>query len=330
MKKIVLAGLIISILVMGGFSTQGGNCVQAADKKVMYAVGGAGATSWVYGMFSVWAETLNPILKKDGVSLVVQVTAGSRVHPQLYKEKAIEFGCSSTSLDYDQWNGEGDFKGKPFRDALLMFPINGTFAHVVTLEGSGITKLQDLNGKKIALGPQGFRSQQSMRKYFGLSGIKADYIYGDLSECFQMLEEKRVAAVGYTTGAPFAQVMELAATHKVRLIGWSKEEAQKVINSPGNTGTAKKLTSKHYDFLKEPVTVIAGYQTMDVRSDVPADHVYKITKATWENWGKIQNAVAACKVIGLEDVPGQFKPYHLGAIKYYDEAGIKIPKNLRP
>jgi len=328
MKKAVLAIFVSMVLIFGVFSANDRGAAYAAKKQFLYAVGGAGATSWVYGMFSVWAETVNPKLKTEGITYIVQVTAGSRVHTDLYKEGVIQAGCSSSSRDNDMWKGLGDHKGKPYKGALLMFPINGTFMHLVTLEDSGFVKFKDLEGKKVALGPQGFKSQEVIRSYFSLAGVNSDFVYGDLSECFQMLKEKRVAAVGYTTGAPFSQVLELAATYKTRLIGLTEEEVQKI--AADSTGSPKFLTPKQYTFLKEPVRVIAGYQTMDVAADLPEEHVYKTVKATWENWGEIQKAVAACKVIGLDDIPKQFKPYHPGAIRYYEEVGVKIPDKLRP
>jgi len=303
-----------------------GNQAYGADRnKSLYMVGGSTTTTWVYGMLSVWAETITP--KLGGISFLIQETAGSRIHDELMANGEIDFGSSSSNIDYDAWRGEGQYKGKPYRDSLTVFPIIASAYQVVTMDKFPYRKLQDLRGKKIALGSAGSPSQKAVKNVFNKVGLgEGEYtpVFAEVSECFQMLQEGRVAAVAYATGAPFSHVIELGATHKPRLIGFTSEEIEKACQ--GTTARPFQITSKQYDFIKggEIVETVAGFQTVLAHVDVPEDVVYKITKATWENWDSISNVVIACKGITLDSVPKQFKPYHPGAVKYYKEIGIDL------
>jgi TRAP-type uncharacterized transport system substrate-binding protein len=67
------------------------------------------------------------------------------------------------------------------------------------------------------------------------------------------------------------------------------------------------------------------------RADVPADHVYAITKVIWENLATLQEIHGATKDMHLESaVRGLAAPLHVGALRYFREVGVEIPERLIP
>ncbi|MFP6735810.1 MAG: TAXI family TRAP transporter solute-binding subunit [Rhodospirillales bacterium] len=66
-----------------------------------------------------------------------------------------------------------------------------------------------------------------------------------------------------------------------------------------------------------------------VRADLSAYLVYKLTKAMFDNIKEMHASAAILKPIGLDDpfTAGNV-PLHPGALRFYKEAGKKIPKRL--
>ena len=86
------------------------------------------------------------------------------------------------------------------------------------------------------------------------------------------------------------------------------------------------LTKKMYDWLTEPVATSNGIQSWNASPDVPEDLIYKIVKAALDNWDEINMAAPSTAVLDIGDiryVPGQIHP---GALKYYQEKGVKTEK----
>jgi TRAP transporter TAXI family solute receptor len=66
-----------------------------------------------------------------------------------------------------------------------------------------------------------------------------------------------------------------------------------------------------------------------VRSDVPDEVVYRVTKMIWENLGTLQDIHAATKDMQLERaLRGMVAPLHPGALRYYREIDLDIPPHL--
>ncbi|RMG57777.1 MAG: TAXI family TRAP transporter solute-binding subunit, partial [Deltaproteobacteria bacterium] len=86
-----------------------------------------------------------------------------------------------------------------------------------------------------------------------------------------------------------------------------------------------------YPHLDKPVNTIAQPNFLAVRPDLPEETVYLITKTIFENLPFLHNIHKATKAIKLERaVLGLPVPLHPGAVKYYREKGIEIPKELLP
>jgi len=59
--------------------------------------------------------------------------------------------------------------------------------------------------------------------------------------------------------------------------------------------------------------------------------VYKLVKTMWENINEIHKTASILKTLSLKrPFAGINHPLHPGAVKYYKEKGIEIPKDLLP
>ena len=64
---------------------------------------------------------------------------------------------------------------------------------------------------------------------------------------------------------------------------------------------------------------------------MPADLIYNMTKAFWENLETVHKTASWMKNITLKNafVEGGM-PLHKGAAKYYREIGLEIPDSIKP
>lgn len=200
---------------------------------------------------------------------------------------------------------------------------------MVTTEKTGIKKFSDLKGKRVGIGaPPNSGVEVNARMMYEAHGMsyadsKVDYLnYG---EAIAQLKNNMVDAVFVTSGIPpNATIMELGTTSKIVLVPIE--------------GEGLATLKKNYPFFVEatipPADVYdtdSDIQTATVRNimivnkDLPADVAYDLTKGIFENIGDIQAAHAtAQKHITLENshIGVDIPPFHEGAIKYYEEAGL--------
>lgn len=75
----------------------------------------------------------------------------------------------------------------------------------------------------------------------------------------------------------------------------------------------------------------ASAMMMSVTADMDDDTAHALTRAYWENLEAMMSANALMQSIGPEKpFGGMSAVLHPGAVRYYDEAGIEVPAELRP
>lgn len=85
-----------------------------------------------------------------------------------------------------------------------------------------------------------------------------------------------------------------------------------------------------YNGVEEDVPTIAVMAMLAVRSDLPDDVVYEMTKILFEHLDELKTVHQKATYISLDRaLDGMSIPLHPGAIKYYEEKGITIPENLK-
>ena len=82
---------------------------------------------------------------------------------------------------------------------------------------------------------------------------------------------------------------------------------------------------------KNPVKVLGYYLFIGTQAKVSSDVIYKVTKTFWDNIKEVHATAkymeALNKETALAAVTG---PLHIGASRYYKEAGFKIPAAIVP
>ncbi len=102
-----------------------------------------------------------------------QVTGGSVDNLKLIGSGQSEIGFSMADAALDAVNGEDKFKGSKvaLQTLMVLYP---NVMHVVTIEGTGITKMADLKGKRVSTGSAGSATEVMAFRVIEAAGLDKD------------------------------------------------------------------------------------------------------------------------------------------------------------
>ena len=213
--------------------------------------------------------------------------------------------------------------------------------HPVTLSGSGIETWEDLKGKTIFTGPPaGSASATSEALIKIITGYEAgtDYNAVRLSwgEGYAALADNKIDMMVRPAEIGSSKIEQFGLSGEFRVLSIPEEvvgsEAmQALFGRPGrgmlqfDGGVYKgQLTGGE-------ITALGFTQFVGTHAGVADDVVYNATKAFWENLDEVHATAFFLKEVTADSAFTAVNvPVHPGAAKYYDEAGITIPDELRP
>jgi len=285
-----------------------------------------GGTYFVYGQ--VWASLVN---EKIGTKISTQQTQGPNQNIILANSKQIDFGMTTMGVALQAWEGKGDWtKGQKFSNIRAIFPMYDTPFHFITLEKTGIRAVKDLAGKRSGVGPRAGTCGTYFPLFFEALGINTTIRNGQASDMASNLQDGLIDAFPFCAGVPIAAYSELETTNKVRFFTFTPDELKKVRSALPELseslipkGTYKQLTEDH--------RTVGLYNFAIANKDVPEDLVYAVVKAVLENNPQMVKGHAAAQETLLQNWNRNgFLPFHPGAIRYFREKGITVPRNLMP
>jgi TRAP transporter TAXI family solute receptor len=285
-----------------------------------------GGTYFVYGQ--VWASLVN---EKIGTNISTQQTQGPNQNIILTDSKQIDFGMTTMGVALQAWEGKGDWtKGQKFSNIRAMFPMYDTPFHFITLEKSGIKSVKDLAGKRAGVGPRAGTCGTYFPLMFKALGIDLTIRNGQASDMAANLQDGLIDAFPFCAGVPIAAYSELETTNKVRFFTFTDDELKRIkaalpelSDSVIPKGTYKQQTEDH--------KTVGLYNFAIANKDVPEDLVYAVVKTVLENNAQMVKGHAAAKETLLQNWSRNgFLPFHPGAIRYFKEKGISVPKHLLP
>jgi len=129
-------------------------------------------------------------------------------------------------------------------------------------------------------------------------------------------------------GVPAAQIQDIKTSRDIEIIE-IKGEIFKKIKAKYPFFSQYVIPAGTYGN-KEDKYTINCQAALYVKADLPEDVVYNLTKVFYEKSSEIADAHAAGKYISLEKaLDGITTKLHPGALKYYEEQGIKVPDSIK-
>ena len=319
MKRTILAAAAV-------FALTGANGASAQQaKQLSIATGGTG------GIYYPLAGGFGTIIAKEipGITATAEVTGGSLDNMKLVGSGNADVAFTQVDTALDAVNGKDKFPKKlPIRALAVMYP---NLMQVVTLEGNGIVKFEDLKGKRVSTGSPGSGTEIFALRViegFGLDKDK-DMTRERLSaaESGNALKDKKIDAFMFVAGVPTAAITDVAATPGVKMLLIDHDQAlKKMVEKYGPAYAPAVVPKGGYPHQEKESKVVAVWNIMAVREDFPEDLAYKLTKLMLEKREDLAKVHKEALNIKVESQKSQNAgiPWHPAALKYFAENGIKV------
>jgi uncharacterized protein len=295
---------------------------QGVAKPVTIGAASLGGVYYLWG--GGFAEVLRVALDIDST---VQLTGGPVGNIKLIEAGVLDFGMVTTAPAYEGWNGVGWAEGKRYRNARVVFPMYTSYFQMYALEKTGIRSIQDLNGKRVGVGPVGGTPATYWPRVFEVAGVKPRVVNSGLAYLDDQVRIGAIDAHGSAVGLPWGLVAGIAADHQIRLFGVTPDVAEAFVKKHPffSVGAVPANTYKNQ---KDPLTTLTLWNFMVVRRDAPDEMVYRVVKATFERLDILIAAHRSARAVKADNIVLSPIPVHPGAARYYGEKGITLPQNL--
>jgi TRAP transporter TAXI family solute receptor len=312
--------MIFAITVLAGCG--GGDQKQAAQggqkKFLNIATGGTAGTYYPIG--GAMAEIFNKNIK--GMNASAQSTGATVANINMLKDGSVDVAIVQNDITYYAANGTEMFKDKKVENLRGLATLYPETCQFVTLDKTGIKSINDLKGKRVAVGAAGSGAEANARQILEAYGITYDDIsaqYLSFGEAASALKDGNVDAAFLTAGYPTAAVQDISAQNKIQLLPIDADKADALIAKyPFYTKTTIPAgTYAGFDVDVPTISVMAMLVATDKVDDALG---YDLTKALFSNLDKLQAAHAVGKLIIKEGAQkGMPIKMNAGAEKFFKE-----------
>ncbi|ABR50771.1 TRAP transporter solute receptor, TAXI family [Alkaliphilus metalliredigens QYMF] len=312
--------LLVSAFAVGCSTDTGtGGGEEATPSRLAIATGGT--TGTYYPLGGAFANIINENV--DNVSANAESTGASVENVNLLNAGDVDFAMVQNDISYYAFNGAEMFdEHDPLTNLQGLATLYPEIIQIVADGSAGINSVEDLKGKRVAVGAPGSGTEANARQILAAYGLTYDDIQADFlsfGEAADNLKDGHVQAAFVTAGTPTAAITDLSTTHNINLVPVPSDMAQALI--------------AEYPFYAEVVIPAGTYRNQDtdvnavavmamlaVRADLSEDLVYDITKSLFENLDSLSAAHARGGDVTLDTaLEGMSLEVHPGAQRYFDE-----------
>ncbi|MDV7142196.1 TAXI family TRAP transporter solute-binding subunit [Tropicimonas sp. TH_r6] len=279
-------------------------------------------TASLGGAFYPMGQSISNLVNEyagDGISMVPVVTGGSVQNPRLIDSGEVEIAITNNNLAVLATKGVGPYKTGPIEIAAVA-ALHPSVLHMIVLDGSDIQTIEDLKGKRVAVGPAGGGTLGFMNFLLPLHDMSLEDMtpsFLSYSDGFSQLADGNVDAAFALSGYPAGAAMQAAAGNKLRFISFSNGMLDKALEA-NSAFQAVEIPADVYG-TEAPGTVIGVNNMLIAPSSMDADIVEKITAAIFDHLDELKAENANAKQIDPAMSTQLAIPLHEGAARYFNK-----------
>ena len=328
-SRVLIAAVAVVIVVAAAaliYYTQ----TPRAPYKITIYTGGTGGVYYPLGV--KLAELLNKY--SEGRITASASSSGASVA----NARALGAGDANlifiqNDIAYYAYRGIYMFEGGRIEKIRAVAALYPEVIQIVVRADSGIKTIEDLRGKRVAVGAAGSGTAVEAEIILRVAGVW-DQITPqnlDFTQAAEALKLGQVDAAFVVAGIPTAAVMQLAATTPVSLVEVPGDLLDKLRQQGYLFFVPFTVPAGTYSGLNRDTRTVAVMAMLAVSSDVPEDVVYTILKVMFDRIDELRQAHARAQDIRLESaLNGVPIKLHPGAFRYFQEKGISVPQEIRP
>ena len=298
----------------------------AQAQNLSIATGGTG------GVYYPLGGGLAAVLSKyvPGMQATAEVTGGSVANMQLIGTGKPYIALTQADAAIDALKGQDKFTGKPIpvRTLAVLYPNR---MHVVSIEGTGITRITDMKGKRVSTGSGGSATEVFAFRVIEAAGLDKDKDMKrerlGVAESVNALKDRKIDAFFWVGGLPTAAVTDLANSPgvKIKMIDIA-HLVPEMAKKHGNIYIKDVIPQRMYKGMETDNQAATVTNLLAVHADMDHKTAYAIIKTLWEHRVDLVRVHAEAVNIKPENQKAEASsiPWHPGAIRFFAEQGIKI------
>jgi uncharacterized protein len=298
----------------------------AHAQNLSIATGGTG------GVYYPLGGGMAAVLSKHvpGMQATAEVTGGSVANLQLIGSGKPYIALTQADAAIDAVKGQDKFTGKPIpvRTLAVLYPNR---MHVVSIEGTGVTKITDLKGKRVSTGSGGSATEVFAFRVIEAAGLDKDKDMRrerlGVAESVNALKDRKIDAFFWVGGLPTAAVTDLANSPgvKIRMIDIA-HLVPAMTKKYGNIYIKDVIQKSVYKGMEADNQAATVTNLLVVHQNMDDKTAYNIVKAVFDHRDELIRVHKEAENIKFENQKTEASsiPWHPGAIKFFAEKGIKI------
>ncbi len=298
-------------------------------------------TGGVYYPVGVALATITKarLYETEEISLSAISSAGSMENIKLMRDNQAQFAILQGIFAAWAWNGDGPItQPQPWlRSISALWQNADHFVLTKNLaKNNTIMALKQLNGERNVIGARNSGAERTGDYILRSLGIdcpsRMNLAFMGYGATANAIQDGTISGMNVPAGVPVAAISRAFAMvgENLTLLEFTDDQLAEV-NKTYPLWSRYIIPGGTYPNLHTDTQTIAHPNILAVRSDIPEEAVYMITKTVFENLAALREIHKATREVTLEKaLTGLSAPLHPGAIRYYREKGLSIPVNLLP
>jgi TRAP transporter TAXI family solute receptor len=319
MKKITLG---IAFAVAAAFAGP-----DAAAQQKYVTIGTGGVTGVYYAAGGAICRLVNKDRAKHGIRCSVESTGGSVFNINTIKAGELDLGVSQSDVMYNAVKGTSQFKDSgAYGDLRAVMSLHPEPFTVVARKEANIKSFADFKGKKFNVGNPGSGTRSSMEEILAAMGWKlSDFALASelkADEHGPALCDGKIDGFFYAVGHPSANIQDPTTSCGAKLVPLTGPAVDKLV-SQWPYYARVTIPAGLYPNNPQATDTFGVLATLVSSTKVPADSVYAVVKAVFDNFEEFKKLHPALAHLKPEDMVknGLSAPLHEGAARYYKEKG---------
>lgn len=294
----------------------------ASGKTAILTIGTADTGGTMYPVGCTIAKVINDNV--EGVKVNAETSAGSPANTVNLQAGEIDLGMIAGDVAYQAYTGTGKFEGKACDDIRALAATYPSLSNWIVLESSNLKYVEDLNGKKLAIGPSASATAIAANASLEAAGVSAGAAeYLGLTEGADSVGDGVHDAAHAFAGIPVGGFLNLTNIKAAHLLAYKEETLDKIIASNGSYYKAI-VPAGTYNNQTEDIPTFGVKCLVAVNASMDDELVSKMAEALHTHpddliAGHAAMAAMTDATFMCNDLP---IPLHPAAEAYYKSAGL--------
>ena len=256
--------------------------------------------------------------------VAAEATKGTQENIRRLSRGELEFALANAAISYFAVRGDGAWKREqPIRAVMTLAPNVALF---ITPKSTGVTRIVDLKGKRVVVGPAGAGFEYFLKPILAAH----DVTYKDFTPlnntqagAVNMLADGAAAAAFLGGAVPTASITQAVSSQDILFVPFDSEAKGQLIDGYPFFESATIPAETYRSQIKPFEGMNVGSMHLITSANQADEDVYQFTKILYEHRAEVVKKHPAGKAINPKNVVKDTgTTFHRGAIRYYTEIGI--------